>query len=441
MVTADELRAKRRRPKRTKMLMRDFIDDSLYNPSYGYFSKEAVIFNPGEPFHFQALKDEADFHKELGERYTSFEDELDANEFNDSRQLWHTPTELFRPHYAESMARYLISNYKLSSFPYHDLIIYEMGAGNGTFMVNVLDYIRSMDSEVYARTKYRIIEISTQLAGLQTNRLALPAADSHGHASKVEIINKSIFSWDTYVSSPCFFLALEVIDNFAHDVIRYSPATEQALQGTVLIDSDGEFYEFYAPELDPVAARFLRVRDAACNFPFTHPLRWSRMMRGMRANLPFAPNLSEPEWIPTRLMQFFDRLQKYFPAHKLLLADFHTLPDSVQGVNAPVVQTRYQRQTVPVSTPLVCLGMGLSIVTVLLVLTVLQVQQGYFDIFFPTDFEVMEGIYRAITGKLTKVFTHEDFMNRWADVERTSTQNGDNPMLSWYQNASVMTTV
>jgi len=48
-------------------------------------------------------------------------------------------------------------------------------------------------------------------------------------------------------------------------------------------------------------------------------------------------------------------LQKYFPAHKLLLSDFHTLPDAVTGINAPVVQTRYQRQTVPVSTPMVCL--------------------------------------------------------------------------------------
>ena len=199
------------------------------------------------------------------------------------------------------------------------------------------------------------------------------------------------------------------------------------MQGSVLIDSDGEFYEVYSHQLDLVAARFLRVRDAACNFPFTHPLRWSRMMRGVRANLPFAPNMSEPEWIPTRLMQFFDTLQKYFPAHKLLLSDFHTLPDAVPGINAPVVQTRYQRQTVPVSTPMVCLIHDVDYDSA----NTKQVQQGYFDIFFPTDFEVMEGLYRAITGKLTKVFTHEDFMKRWAYVEHTTTQNGDNPLLSW----------
>ena len=53
----------------------------------------------------------------------------------------------------------------------------------------------------------------------------------------------------------------------------------------------------------------------------------------------------------------------------------------------------------------------------------------------------MEDIYRAITGKLTRVLTHEDFLRRWAYVEDTETKSGENPLLSWYQNASVMTTV
>ena len=315
----------------------------------------------------------------------------------------------------------MVANYKLSLYPYHDLVIYELGAGNGTLMLNILDYIRHTDPEVYDRTKFRIIEVSTSLAKLQLRNLQSTAA-SRGHSDKVEIINKSIFDWDLYVPTPCFFLALEVFDNFAHDVIRYDPKTDEAMQGSVLIDADGDFYEFYTRKLDPVASRFIRVRDAACeDRNYSHPLRAPRIWRSIRHSLPFAPNLTLPEYIPTRLMQFCSILGTCFPAHRLITADFHTLPQATAGYNSPVVQTRYQRRTVLVRTPLV--------------------MQGYFDILFPTDFGVMEDIYRAITGRLTRVMTHEDFFRRWADVEETQMQSGENAMLGWYKNASVMVTV
>ncbi|MCJ1373057.1 hypothetical protein MMC20_004283 [Loxospora ochrophaea] len=401
------------------MLTRDFIEDSLYNPHYGYFSKQVVIFSPGDPFDFNSMRDELEFHQILGQRYTSFEDKLDEQSPNDNRQLWHTPTELFRPYYGEAIARYLVTNYKLTHHPYHDLIVYELGAGNGTLMLNILDYIRDLHPDVYERTKYKIIEISPSLASLQTSLLNQPSASPH--ASHVEIINRSIFAWDTYVPSPCYMLALEVFDNFPHDAIRYDPFTEEPLQGTVLIDSAGDFYEFYVPHLDPVAARFLRVRNAACTQPFNHPLRSPRFLRNLKSRLPFAPNLTLPEYIPTRLMQFFDILYHSFPAHQLLTSDFHSLPDPIPGFNAPVVQTRHQRRVVPVTTPFV--------------------QQGYFDILFPTDFAVMEDMYRVLTRKLTRVMSQEDFLKRWAFVDETRTRSGENPLLSWYRNASVMTTV
>jgi hypothetical protein len=70
-----------------------------------------------------------------------------------------------------------------------------------------------------------------------------------------------------------------------------------------------------------------------------------------------------------------------------------------------------------------------------------QVHQGYFDILFPTNFNAMELMYRAITGKLTRVMSHEEFLRRWAYVEETETKNGENPLLSWYKNASVLLTV
>lgn len=60
---------------------------------------------------------------------------------------------------------------------------------------------------------------------------------------------------------------------------------------------------------------------------------------------------------------------------------------------------------------------------------------------FPTDFRISEAIYQAITGKLTRVLSHEDFMRRWAYIEETETRSGENPLLSWYKNASVLCTV
>ncbi|KAL4786660.1 amidase signature domain-containing protein [Aspergillus varians] len=408
------------------MLTREFIDGetfsidySLYNPHYGYFSKHATIFSPGEPFDFNSIEDGPAFHRMLGDRYTEFEDLLDEKQPDEARQLWHTPTELFRPYYGETIARYLVSNYKLTQYPYHDLIIYEMGAGNGTLMINILDFIRDTDYEVYQRTKFRIIEISPALAGLQMKNLT-DSINAAGHLDHVEIINKSIFEWDTYVHSPCFFLALEVFDNFAHDAIRYDSRTEVPQQGGVLIDADGEFHEYYTPKLDPVASRFLRVRQAAARRNFPCPLG-SRLTRQVRGALPLQKPFTTTEYIPTRLMQFFDILDSYFPNHRLLASDFSSLPDAVPGINAPVVQTRYKRRTVAVSTPFV--------------------HQGYFDIFFPTDFNVVEDIYRAVTGKLTQVASHEDFVRRWAYVEDTETRSGENPLLTWYKNASMLLTM
>ena len=97
-VTAQELAKRRKPPTGVKMLVRDFIQDSLYNPHYGYFSKRAIIFSANEPFNFNCLPENAAFQSEVARVYQQYEqgDPDDPRNKGPGRQIWHTPTELFK---------------------------------------------------------------------------------------------------------------------------------------------------------------------------------------------------------------------------------------------------------------------------------------------------------------------------------------------------------
>ena len=94
LVDANFLRNETKPPLGVKMLVRDFIEDSLYNPNYGYFPKQATIFNVKDTtFDFSSLRDSVEFQEEVGARYAAYgADKHDGP----GRQLWHTPTELFK---------------------------------------------------------------------------------------------------------------------------------------------------------------------------------------------------------------------------------------------------------------------------------------------------------------------------------------------------------
>lgn len=94
IVDANALEAETKPPTGVKMLARDFIEDSLYNPNYGYFPKQATIFNAkNTAFDFTTLRDSAEFQEEVAAKYADYgADRHDGP----GRQLWHTPTELFK---------------------------------------------------------------------------------------------------------------------------------------------------------------------------------------------------------------------------------------------------------------------------------------------------------------------------------------------------------
>lgn len=451
-----KLNKKTTRPVSVKMLTSDFIDDSLYNVNYGYFAKEAVIFQPDRPFDYNRLAGQDEFMQKWLQAYDKYDQDkmkslqvikrntgaqpsedgnhskssprskttaqpktgkkpAEGDEYKivkPSLQLWHTPTELFQPFYGEALARYILESYKLKNFPYEDLVIYEAGAGNGTLMLNILDFLEKNEPEVYVRTKYRIIEISSKLFNKQNSRL-------DRHRDKVEVINKSILEWDTLVSEPCFFIALEVFDNLSHDVVRYDIDTKQPYQGYVVIDEHNDFHEYYSPELDSWTSEFLKLREQSAypilklrNHPANQLYPWMKMREIFN---PLRNNLSDPEYIPTRLYKLFTILKKYFPQHQILASDFSHFDKTIRGYNSPTVQTMYKDNMVNTDT--------------------YMVEQGYFDIMFPTDFKAMNELYKQVVGRESHTCSHADFLLEWADVEKTKTKSGENPMVELYSNA------
>ncbi|KAH7105997.1 DUF185-domain-containing protein [Auriculariales sp. MPI-PUGE-AT-0066] len=455
LVTATDLARSDRPPTEVRLLARDYIDNALYNPHYGYFAKRAVIFTTGDDaakgFDFGNIRNQLKFDGIVADRYQEFGVDPDSGP---GRQIWHTPTELFRPWYGQAIAQCLVSEYLLKYFPYEDLIIYEVGAGNGTLGTNILDFIRERYPDVYERTRYRIIEISKSLAENQKRSLH--------HHSCVEVINKSIFEWRQREWAPCFFLALEVVDNFPHDIVRYHAQSGEPFQTMIAIDDGGEYHEVFEPVRDPLLSSYLSLRSTLRpGTPYSTP--WWKL----RHKLPFAPNLSKPHFVPTRMYDLLMRLRTHFPRHRLLLSDFSSLPEAIDGHDAPVVQTRFRNLMVPVTTYLVT--------------------PGYFDIFFPTDFELLRDVYEAVMvrkhhvtdqgrssplGSIATsvdgaqyfffrgrrepmdgvvsasglpiglrhsgVYSHREFLETYADLDQTKLMNGDNPMLDLYQNVKFL---
>lgn len=473
-------------PTRVRMLIRDFIEDALYNPHYGYFSKQATIFTApeeeNEGFDFSSFKDTAHFEAAVARRYV----ECGSSSASDGpgKQIWHTPTELFKvrahlhscpsnlrsvqPWYGQAIAQCLVSEYLLKYFPYEDFKIYELGAGNGTLALNILDYLRAHFPEVYDRTVYTIIEISAPLANAQRTRLRRAG---HGRRT-ASVEHRSVFSWTKTEHAPCYVVAAEVVDNFAHDLVRYDTLTMEPFQGLVAIDAKGEFLPYYTKVTDPLVASFLSLRQRIKRQP---PLAWylrSSPLRRIYATLPFAPNLSPPEYIPTRQLSLLRLLRTHFPRHRLLLTDFSSLPDGVPGTNGPVVQTNVRGTMVPCKT--------------------IFVRQGYFDILFPTAFEQLRDMYECVleqpddaaadpfglrargppvsdTSSLSldphffspssrrslldgvksasglpvgerrsNVFSHREFMETYGDLDKTQLGNGENPMLTYYKNVKFL---
>lgn len=395
--------------------MREFINDCLYNKSYGYFCKNVNIFQSPRAIPFAQLKDQDDYCRHLKNLYN-------ADTSIRFHQLWHTPSELFQPFYGRAITNFLLKSAETSNEP---LVIYEIGPGNGTLAANILKTLKYDFPEIYKRTEFNLIEISAHLREKQKAKL-IPLYSDHVRFPNISILDPNqSFKEDRR----CWVLGMEVLDNLAHDLIKFRNEDGALMEAIVNTNNSaaygsipGKYWREFREAREEGVLRYVAMGDSL-GWKWAS-LKGKPLRRALERLNPFDYiNPWSCEFIPTDAFRLQQNLHKHFPKHSAIFSDFDELPDTVPGHNSPVVQTRFRGVTVPCSSVLL--------------------ERGLFDIFFPTNFHRFAQIHTAMRpGYRHTVQKHSDFLRQWtdsADLKKTATKSGYNPMLQDFENVSFYT--
>ena len=432
-------------------LTRRYIRDCLYNPSYGYFSSDDVLYSPSTEER-DASSDggasAAGEHVDFREMYGLFEYQMHLKKVYKTRESsWLTPVEIFSPWYSFAIAKYIVQQCRERGES--ELRIVEMGGGAGTNAASVLDYVRATDPELYERTRYTLVDISAAMSARQSAKLR-----GAGHAERCDCLIGDFLKWggdapfvDVGSGAPvatgvvdegCFVISLEVLDNMPHDKvvsIGGGPWLETVVETS---DVDGARVEVHRPLDDAL------VREAVAAFGIdTNVVACSRdaVLRARSAPHRMAAtlfNTPPPEherhlsaFVPTGALKMLHVLRDSFPSHRFIAADFDYLPPPDLSLSAfatharavdpaflePLVAGRHPESGKHVDYP-----------------DYLSAPPGAADIFFPTDFGALQLAYNAVLGRHAHVAPSAEFLAQYAEVDRTTVKGGYNPMLEDYKN-------
>ncbi|PPS09213.1 hypothetical protein GOBAR_AA11432 [Gossypium barbadense] len=458
----------------------DFIHSALYDPNHGYFSQRSgavgvlersIKFNQLEGIVRSfwillstiLLRLAPIFWHVLGRKaYMKHLDKI----YKQSGIAWFTPVELFKPWYAQGIAEAILRTANLS-VPLKLIsgyLIYEIGGGSGTCAKGILDYIMlNAPPRIYNNMTYISVEISPTLAEIQKQTVGevcshlskfkvehRDAMDRSGWASELvemndhidlhvceyistvfcakQIDRKSIvFSLSLMAGDveqqPCWVIMLEVLDNLPHDLIYSESQVSPWMEVWVEKQLDGEgLSELYKPLQDSLIKHCVEILELDKNDTKRSSIvskAWSKLFPKPRRC-----------WLPTGSMKLLEVLHAALPKMSLIASDFSFLPDvKVPGERAPLVSTKKDGQSSDYSNYLDA--------------------KGDADIFFPTDFWLLERIDHYCSGWLklqkdksslqgrkrrTITLDTSSFMEEFGLPSKTRTKDGYNPLLDDFKN-------
>uniref|UniRef100_A0A7C8YXW1 Protein arginine methyltransferase NDUFAF7 n=1 Tax=Opuntia streptacantha TaxID=393608 RepID=A0A7C8YXW1_OPUST len=372
-----------------RILVRDFIHSALYDPNHGYFSKRSGPVGILE----SAIK----FNRLEGRKaYLRYLEKI----YKQSEVSWFTPVELFK--------------------------IYEIGGGSGTCAKGIMDYVMlNAPPRVYNNMSYISVEISPSLA--ETQKETVGQVQSHMSRFRVECRDAADRTgWAGNVQhEPCWVIMLEVLDNLPHDLIyaenQASPWKE------VWVDKRPEKLtpsEVFRPLEDPLISCCIEILDEDI------VAKESGVVSAVRSIWSKAFPKPRRCWLPTGCLKLMEALHSALPKMSLIASDFSYLPEvKIPGIRAPLVSTKIDGRSIDHDNYLNA--------------------KGDADIFFPTDFWLLERIDHYCSGWLkpsqknpskegkkrrTTTLDTCAFMEEFGLPSKTRTKDGYNPLLDDFKN-------
>ncbi|XP_012456126.1 uncharacterized protein LOC105777414 isoform X3 [Gossypium raimondii] len=339
--------------------------------------------------------------------------------YKQSGIAWFTPVELFKPWYAQGIAEAILRTANLSV----PLKIYEIGGGSGTCAKGILDYIMlNAPPRIYNNMTYTSVEISPTLAEIQKQTVG----EVNSHLSKFKVEHRDAMDrsgWGDVEQQPCWVIMLEVLDNLPHDLIYSESLVSPWMEVWVEKQLDREgLSELYKPLQDSLIKRCVEILELDKNDTKQSSIvskAWSKLFPKPRRC-----------WLPTGCMKLLEVLHAALPKMSLIASDFSFLPDvKVPGERAPLVSTKKDGHSSDYSNYLYA--------------------KGDADIFFPTDFWLLERIDHYCSGWLklqkdksspqgkkrrTITIDTSSFMEEFGLPSKTRTKDGYNPLLDDFKN-------
>jgi hypothetical protein len=217
-------------------LMRDFVANHLYRKTESYFTQSAPVHYMQTPLDFRSMWGQSDYQSQLYDVYQDIDGFM-------------TPVEIFKPYYAQAIAKYMIDVLKgrnqLDTFTASSpFVVTEIGGGNGSCAVGVLDFLRDNYPALYEHTRYEIIDVSRPFHERQRKVLA-------HHGSKVNLVNQNFFEYQGSSKAHGFFIGLEILDNLPHDKLVVD---DQGVMREVWVQTKPE-----GPAMDPFTKQPLEL--------------------------------------------------------------------------------------------------------------------------------------------------------------------------------------